>query len=145
MNALLQTAAGLLRDEGGLRPDAAALFRVHLLYLWRHRRRLRLTAPTRFTEMVQLRKLYDRDPRMPLLADKLAVKHFVLERLGSHWVIPTLWHGTTLPAAPAWDGPFVVKSRHGCNQTLYVRTDPPAHGGKRHSFLPASHLNAISA
>jgi len=112
--------AGPRRSAPG--PDAAALLRVHLTYLWRHKRRLRLAAPTRFTEMVQVRKLYDRDPRLPLLADKLAVKQFVRDRLGSQWVIPTLWHGSALPAAPAWEGPFVVKARHGCRQSLYVRT-----------------------
>ena len=60
---------------------------------------------------------------MPPLADKVAVKAFVAERLGSRWVIPTLWQGDALPAEPVWPVPFVVKARHGCNQSRFVFDD----------------------
>ena len=82
-----------------------------------------MAAPTLFTELVQLRKLYDRDPRLSDLADKVAAKSFVAERLGAEWIVPTLWSGDRLPLAPPWPSPFVVKSRHGCNHTLLVRDD----------------------
>ncbi|WP_425228688.1 ATP-grasp fold amidoligase family protein [Sphingomonas sp.] len=97
--------------------------RVHLTYLWRHRRRLRLASPRLFTEWVQHRKLFDRDPRLPPLADKVAVKALVAAQLGEAWVIPTLWHGNTLPAAPPWPLPVVVKPRAGCGRVAIV-TDP---------------------
>ena len=74
-----------------------------------------------FTELVQRRKLDDRDPRLPLLADKVAVKRLIADRLGSEWVIPTLWHGPVLPVAPRWPLPLVVKARHGCGQIVFVR------------------------
>ena len=96
------------------------LARLHLAYLWRHRRLLDLRAPMRFTELVQGRKLHDRDPRLPLLIDKAAVKTFVRDRIGSEWVTPTLWHGQRPPARPPSRGPFVIKSRHGCNQRRLV-------------------------
>jgi TupA-like ATPgrasp len=99
-----------------------AVIRLHLTYLWRHRRLLRLANPTLFTEMVQARKLYDRDPRLPQLADKVGVKKFVARRLGAEWVIPTYWHGNVLPEVAPWPRPFVVKARHGCNQREFVRT-----------------------
>jgi len=99
----------------------AAVLRLHLTYLWRHRRPLSLGNPTRFTELVQRRKLRDRDRRVPPLIDKVAVKRFVAEALAPEWVTPTLWSGEELPAAPAWPYPFVVKSRHGCNQRRFVR------------------------
>lgn len=83
---------------------------------------LSLSAPTRFTEFIQSRKLYDRDPRLPSLIDKLEVKHFVSERLGDAWVTPTLWSGSILPETPIWAPPYVVKSRHGCNQRRFVRS-----------------------
>ena len=111
-------------DAANLEPavgGAAAKLRIQLTYGWRHGRLANLAAPTRFTELVQDRKLYDRDPRMPALADKLAVKAEVSERLGPDWVIPTLWSGSDLPALPIRCAPFVVKSRHGCNQTAWVR------------------------
>jgi hypothetical protein len=99
----------------------AAMLRLHLTYLWRHRRPLSLAHPQRFTELVQRRKLHDRDRRLPHLIDKVAVKRFVAEVLGAEWVTPTLWSGERLPATPDWAFPFVVKSRHGCNQRRFVR------------------------
>lgn len=98
------------------RSSLAMLMRLHLTYLWRHRRPLSLTSPRLFTELVQRRKLVDRDPRMPTLIDKLTVKRFVSDRLGAEWVTPTLWSGDVLPLAPPCSSPFVVKSRHGCKQ-----------------------------
>jgi TupA-like ATPgrasp len=100
-----------------------ATARVHLTYWWRHRRPLALAEPRLFTEWVQHRKLYDRDHRLPLLADKVAAKQWVAERLGDDWVIPTLWHGGALPPLPLWPTPFVVKARHGCRQSAFVH-DP---------------------
>ena len=106
-------------------PTAAGTspLRIQITYYWRHRRRARLEAPLLFTEWVQHRKLYDRDPRLPRLADKVRAKIFVTEQLGGHWVTPTLWRGSGLPSTPAWDYPFVVKSRHGCGHIVVVR-DP---------------------
>lgn len=103
--------------------DRASLLapaRVHLTYLWRHRRRLRLAEPRLFTEWVQHRKLFDRDWRLPPLADKVAVKRHVAERLGPDWVIPTLWHGDALPPEPPAPMPLVVKARGGCKQIAFV-------------------------
>lgn len=95
--------------------------RVGLTYVWRHRRLMNLRAPARFTDLVQHRKLFDRDARMPALADKVRVKEHIARVLGPEWVIPTLWHGSRLPARYTWTRPFVVKSRHGCNQSAFVR------------------------
>ena len=99
-----------------------ALLRVHLTYLWQHRRALHLNSPQRFTEWVQHRKLYDRDPRLPDLVDKVAVKEFVALALGRDWVIPTLWEGRVLPKEPPAPLPLVVKARHGCGHIAFVRT-----------------------
>jgi hypothetical protein len=109
---------------GGAEPvSAATLARLHLTYLWRHARRLSLHDPQCFTELVQRRKLIDRDPRMAGLIDKLSVKTFVADRLGPLWTTPTLWSGTILPDRPPCAPPFVVKSRHGCRQMRIVRSD----------------------
>lgn len=101
---------------------ALARARIGLTYWWRHRRLPNLKRPLRFTELVQRRKLEDHDPALPMLADKLTAKDFAASRIGVDWIIPTLWHGTELPASPPWPRPFVVKSRHGSNQTAFVRT-----------------------
>jgi hypothetical protein len=98
-----------------------ARLRINLTYLWRHRRRLRLDDPILFTELVQRRKLDDRDIRMAIMADKVAAKEHVAAALGREWVIPMLWSGTELPHDLPWTGPIVVKARHGCNQNVFVR------------------------
>lgn len=99
-----------------------APLRIALTYWWRHGRLPDLDRPTRFTELVQQRKLTDRDPRLPVLADKVAGKAVVADMIGTEWIIPTLWHGPVLPEIAPWVPGFVVKSRHGCNQRAFVRT-----------------------
>ena len=120
-DAELHAAAQLAGSRPARRQPLVAALRLHLTYLWRHRRPLSLADPTRFTELVQRRKLRDHDQRMPHLIDKVAVKRFVAEVLGPEWVTPTLWSGAELPATPDWPYPFVVKSRHGCNQRRFAR------------------------
>ncbi|WP_344707006.1 ATP-grasp fold amidoligase family protein [Sphingomonas swuensis] len=100
----------------------SSALRVQLTYWWRHRRLARLSAPRLFTEWVQHRKLNDRDPRLPILADKVLVKDWVAERLGPEWITPTLWAGKVMPTRPDWPLPVIVKSRHGCNQNMVVRS-----------------------
>ncbi len=117
-------SAVLPRDTGrgvarALRISSEALPR--LIYLWRFGRWPDLRDPKRFSEFVHVRKLYERDPRWPDLADKIAVKAHVAAVLGPEWVIPTLWSGTELPATPAWPRPFVLKSSHGSQQRIFVR------------------------
>ncbi|WP_373488950.1 ATP-grasp fold amidoligase family protein [Blastomonas sp.] len=101
--------------------DSLARLRIAVTYLWRHHRLPQLDRPQRFTEFVQHRKLFDRDPRLPAFSDKVRAKQLVADRVGADWITPTLWQGTTLPKQPPWPRPFVVKSRHGCNQRAFVR------------------------
>lgn len=99
-----------------------ARLRIALTYLWRHHRLPQISSPVTFTEFVQHRKLFDRDPKLAPFSDKVAVKQLVADRIGAEWLTPTLWAGTALPAHPVWPFPFVVKSRHGCNQRAFVRS-----------------------
>lgn len=98
-----------------------ARVRVTICYFVRHQKRLHLDNPTTFNELVQRRKLKNRDMRMATLADKVAVKDHVAALLGPEWVIPTIWSGSDLPDAPPCAVPYVVKARHGSNQSIYVR------------------------
>jgi hypothetical protein len=77
-----------------------------------------------FNEKLWRRKFLDRDPRMPLRADKLLVKTFVAEKLGPGWVTPTLWHGAALPPLHErkWPRPFVLKANHGSGWNIFVRS-----------------------
>lgn len=100
----------------------SARLRIAVIYAWRHRRLPRLRDPRRFTELVQRRKLDDRDPMLGALSDKIAAKPLVREMLGDAWIIPTLWSGTELPADPPAPCPFILKASHGCNQSAVCRT-----------------------
>lgn len=104
-------------------PAGTSALRVKLCYLWRHHRLARLGHPRLLTEWVQHRKLHDRNPKLPLMADKVRAKDEVTKLLGEQWVIPTLWYGGVLPARPAWPFPYVVKSRHGSQHVQIVRSD----------------------
>ena len=101
-------------------PRAHPRWRILLTYLWRHGRLPDLDAPRTFTELVQARKLAGHDRWMVGMADKVVAKTHVAERLGTDWLIPTLWQGTALPEVAPWPTPFVVKARHGCRQNAFV-------------------------
>ncbi len=107
-------------------PSRWAQLRVHLTYLWSHRRLPDLREPRRFTELVQLRKLLDRSPLQRLLMDKLAAKALAQRVLGDDWIIPTTWSGQGLPDQPPFPFPAILKARHGCNQYAVLREAPDA-------------------
>jgi hypothetical protein len=91
----------------------------------RYQRRIpNFRKPRLFTEKVQYRKLHDRNPMLPLYADKVTAKHLVADILGSEWVIPTLWSGTALPPREErnWPLPYVIKANHGCEMNIFVRS-----------------------
>lgn len=96
--------------------------KLRLMHLWRNHHWPDLDEPQTFNELVQARKLRDRNPLLPLLADKVRVKDHVARRLGKEWVIPTLWHGSALPKRAEWPLPFVLKSSHASCQCAFVRT-----------------------
>lgn len=110
-----------LRLSGDKNAGAMARLRIRLCYLVRHQKLVNLDSPATFNELVQRRKLQNRDMRMVTLADKVTVKAHVASALGAEWVIPTIWHGTSLPQQPDWPHPIVIKPRHGCNQNIYIR------------------------
>ena len=92
--------------------------RIGLTYLWRHRRWPDLRRPRRFTELVQQRKLEDRNPLLPVWVDKISAKQQAARLLGEQWIIPTRWTGSALPAGPPAPFPFILKASHGCNQNM---------------------------
>ena len=104
--------------------DAVALLRIGLCYVWRHRRLPRIADPRRFTDLVQARKLAGCQPGQAALLDKRAAKLFAAERLGSEWIIPTIWSGLHLPASLPFACPAILKARHGCNQYAVLERAP---------------------
>ena len=99
-----------------------ARLKLELIYAWRHKRFANLAKPTRFTEMVQVRKLTDRDPRFPKQGDKVVVKKWVSSLIGKEMVTPTLWEGQVLMTAFPWTPPYIIKSRHGAGRVIVVHS-----------------------
>jgi hypothetical protein len=89
-----------------------------------HRRFPNLDRPVTFNEKVEHRKLFDRDSRLPPLADKVIAKEHVARVLGAEWIIPTLWCGQALPPQPErnWPIPYALKGRHGSSMNLFVHS-----------------------
>lgn len=84
-----------------------------------------LRNPRSFNEHLLHYKLGFRDrPLVARLTDKIAVKQHVANLIGVDHVIPTLWYGDRLPdrSDRNWPKPYVIKSAHGSNQNLFVRT-----------------------
>jgi hypothetical protein len=83
-----------------------------------------LDNPVTFNEKLEHRKLFDRDPRLPAMSDKIEVKKCVAELLGPEWVVPTLWFGTKLPPRPErnWPVPYVLKASHASGWNIFVRS-----------------------
>ncbi len=93
-------------------------------FLEYHRRMPHLDPPETFGEKTLYRKLYERDPRMAALSDKIVAKILVGDQLGEEWVTPNLWFGYRLPplAERNWPFPYVLKASHGCGWNTFVRS-----------------------
>jgi hypothetical protein len=85
-----------------------------------------LVYPRTFSEKVQRVKIFNRDPRLPQRENKILVKDFVRDRLGSEWVTPTLWHGEYLPPLDqrTWPVPFMIKANNGCGGIFSCARSP---------------------
>ncbi|MGB6541680.1 MAG: ATP-grasp fold amidoligase family protein [Xanthobacteraceae bacterium] len=81
--------------------------------------------PRTHNEKIRRVKILNRDPRLPQRADKILVKDFVRDQLGSEWITPTLWHGKHLPPLKqrTWPIPFVIKANNGCGWNFFVRQE----------------------
>lgn len=104
------------RTAKRLMPDTLFLALSH----WRRVGRIpRLAAPQTFNEFI-LQRCRNPEPHWTLLADKLAVREFVKERIGEEHLIeliatPDVFDRAVFDALPT---AFVMKANHGCG---YVR------------------------
>ncbi|MEY4983207.1 MAG: hypothetical protein RIR62_1473, partial [Pseudomonadota bacterium] len=73
------------------------------------------------------RKLFDRDPRLPVFTDKVRVKREIALLLGADWINPLIWEGATAADLPFDTLPagYVLKANHGANMNLIVRPGRP--------------------
>lgn len=95
-------------------------------------RRPRLVLLRRHSERIHREKVFRRDPRLPVLADKIAMKAYVAARVGERHVVPTLYADDRLPPRPerSWPRPFFVKAAHGSSWQVRVPHDDRPHWGR---------------
>ena len=110
-----------------LRQAASNLPQTWQAKLWYYRAHGRLpdlSQPRRFTERVFAQNLSPNHARFAELADKVRVKDHVRRTLGPGFVVPTIWHGRSLPPRDQrWPAPFVLKANHGSGLNRLVRSE----------------------
>jgi len=105
-------ASGLLKHLGGILSDKLY---VQFQYRISFGKKLNLKCPQTFNEKLNWLKLYYRNPLWTTLVDKAAVKGWVANKIGSQYVIPTLFEWNT-PDDINWDKlpeQFVLKTTQG--------------------------------
>jgi hypothetical protein len=85
-------------------------------------RPLRLHPPVTFNDHILHRILYDRDPRLKIVCDKIAVRRLIRERLGESFVVPLLgvWKH---PRDITWEAlpeRFVLKPNHSSGPVALI-------------------------
>jgi len=118
-------------------------------YLQAHYRLPDLKNPQSFSDKIAWRKLYDRDPRLPELVDKIRVKEIMSERFGHDFVIPTLRvydsaDELDFTQPPLSQPPYVIKVNHSSAMNIFVREgdgsfDPRSIKRKLAAFLKFNH------
>jgi hypothetical protein len=98
---------------------------LHIQYFLRMGKFLSLRNPQTFNEKVQFRKAFDLNPLLGICSDKVRAKHYVADRVGAEFVIPTLWTGAVLPPRSErnWPRPFVLKANHTSGSNIFIRPD----------------------
>jgi hypothetical protein len=66
--------------------------------------------------------LHDRNPKLTIISDKLQVRDYVNEIVGSEYLVPMLWSGDNPEEIPLDMLPtrFVIKTNHGCRYNIIV-------------------------
>src|SRR5690606_30331711 len=86
--------------------------------------RLKLKNPQTMNEKIVVKKVRDRNPLLPLTADKFHVKGLLRQTFGTVWteqhIIPTLDYGTQFKTVSLADLPeeFIVKGTHLSGRNL---------------------------
>jgi hypothetical protein len=95
---------------------------IRLRWLLRRHEALDLDDPRTISEKLQWLKLRGRDPRMPGLVDKLAVRDYVAERIGAAYLNELYYSGDSLDGVELSTLPdrFIVKCTHGSQWNIAV-------------------------
>lgn len=85
-----------------------------------------IAVPTHFREKRIWRLIFDQNPLFHLFGDKMATKEWMQQRAPGLDAARTLWSITSISELPAdaLRAGIVVKANSGCNQNLFLATDP---------------------
>ena len=102
--------------------------RAHVIcdYLRVYQRLPNLENPQTYSEKIASRKLYDRDPRLPQLVDKIRVKEVIARKFGPSFVFPTLgvWSSPEemdFTRPPLTSLPYVLKTNQASGTNIFVK------------------------
>ncbi len=86
--------------------------------------------PRRFTEKMQWRKLFDRNPLFTVFCDKLATRAWVAGRIGAQFLAPLVWTGSAeeIPVETLVP-PYFLKSTHASGQIMRVTVEEAQNAG----------------
>lgn len=87
---------------------------LQIMYRLRTGKKLNLKNPRSFGEKLQWLKLYNRDPEYTRMVDKIEVKKWVSDKLGSKYIIPTIgvWNKVDDIDFNNLPNEFVLKTNH---------------------------------
>src|SRR5699024_4188268 len=96
---------------------------LKIIYLLIYRRRLNLNQPKYWTEKMQYKKLYDRRELLTTVADKITLREYAQEKLGTDITPEILWIGKDPKKIPFNKLPnaFVIKTNHGTGTNLIIK------------------------
>lgn len=94
-------------------------------YLRKFGRAPRLNPPVSYNEHVLHRVLFDRDPTLRIMSDKLAVRAVIAERVGTDAVVPVLgaWSHVADIDWSSLPAQFVLKPSHASGTVAFVRNE----------------------
>lgn len=89
---------------------------------------LNLHNPKSFSEKIVWKKIYDRNPLLPVTSDKYAVREYIMEVLGAEAkdiLVPLLWSGEDPRNIPFKKLPseYVIKANHDSGGNIIVSAD----------------------
>lgn len=92
----------------------------------------RLAMPQTYREKTQWRKIFDRNPLLPRLLDKLTVKAIVHKLVPKQKFPAVLWEGTDPTSMPLelLNQPYVLKANNGCKMNVMVPAPTPGAYGQ---------------
>lgn len=111
---------GILKKMSQFIPNDKIYISIRYYLSFKHK--INWNNPKTYNEKQQWLKLYDRDERYTMMADKFLVKKYIAEQLGIEYVIPTIgvWDK---PEDIVWDDlpdSFVMKCNHNSGTGMII-------------------------